>query len=251
MIRQADFEDAIAAGTPIADADLSHLDWSDLPDGRVVLRSCRIVGSLAEAQLEGARFEHCDFSQASFRAANLAQAKFVQCTFFDVDARKGCEFDSANLVSAVFEQCNLALCRFGRATLYDVTLDRCKAAGASFEDADFSRKSGRQIVAKADLSGTMLDMASFRGVRLDGCALRGCSLRQSDFSRADLVEADFAEASLVEASFNGADMSKADLRGANLSGLNLAQAKSFAGIKVHESQVSALVGPLGIRVFPG
>jgi fluoroquinolone resistance protein len=60
----------------------------------------------------------------------------------------------------------------------------------------------------------------------------------------------FRKAELWAAIIDEADMDGADLRDAVVSGLDLTRSRNHAGIKVSESQLSALVGPLGLRVFP-
>jgi len=251
VIGQEAFADAIRAGDTIADADLSEIDWEDLPSGRVSLRNCLLRGaSLAEAGLGEAQFDGVSFFDCRFAAADLVNARFSQCSFFDGEDRTGCDFADAQLRGASFLECNLSLARFAGANLHGATLDRCKASGADFEDASFARKSGRTVVTAGRLVKCVLDFVNFRNVPLDKVVFEGSSLRQADFSRCDLTAADFRDADLSAAIVSEAQLDDVDLRGASVSGLDLTRARSFGGIKVNESQLSALAGPFGMRVFP-
>ena len=83
---------------------------------------------------------------------------------------------------ATFDHCNLTMSRFPRADLHAASFIACKAPGSDFEDADFSRRVGRNSVALVTFSECILDMASFRGAMLDQCNLEGSSLTQADFT---------------------------------------------------------------------
>lgn len=250
-MHQEAFEAAIRASAIIADEDLSAIDWRDLPGGQVRLRNCQLHDvSFAGAELNESVFEDVTFLNCRFTGADLANAKFVRCVLFDSDARKGCDFADAQLRAAHFSECNLSLARFVGANLHAVTLERCKASGADFEEASFVRKSGRNVVSAGRFIDSALDFANFRSVVLEDCDFAGSSLRQVDFSRAGLSKTAFRNADLSAAIIDEADMDGADLRGAIVSGLNLTRVRNFAGIKVNQSQLGALVGPFGLRVFP-
>ncbi|MDB5530260.1 MAG: Fluoroquinolone resistance protein [Devosia sp.] len=251
MIRQAAFDDAVRAGEVIEGEDLFEIDWRDLPSGQLRLRNCQLRdGALAGAELNESVFEDVTFLNCKFIKADLVNVKFTRCVLFDSDARKGCDFADAQLRGAHFIECNLSLARFAGANLHGLTLERCKASGADFEDASFVRKSGRNSVAAGRFIDSALDFANFRGVVLEDCDFAGSSLRQVDFSRTSLSKTGFRKADLSAAIVDEADMDGADLRDAVVSGLDLTRARNHAGIKVSESQLSALVGPFGLRVFP-
>lgn len=252
MISQGQIEELILAGQPVENADLSAIDWTDLPNGVLHARHCRFVAaSLADAELAKARFETCTFERTRFSGANLTDATFSGCSFFDPEAREGCEFSRADLEGATFENCNLAMARFGLASLFDTTFKLCKAAGADFEDARFAKTAGGRVaVSRVRFIGTMLDMASFRQARLDDCLFAECSLRQSDLRQISASSADFRDSDLSEANLNGAILDNADLRGATLMGIDITGIASFEGIKVSAEQLTDIVQPLGIRVFP-
>lgn len=251
MTSQRAFEAAIKAGDVIAGEDLSNIDWSDLPSGRIRLRDCTLQGtSLTSAALGEAVFEDVTFLQCRFAGADLVNAVFTRCVLFDADARKGCDFADAQLRGAHFTDSNISLCRFAGANLHAVIMERCKASGADFEDASFIRKSGRNSVTAARFIECALDFSNFRHVALDDCEFEGSSLRQADFSQANLTATSFRRADLNAANMDEARMENADLREASVDGLNLTRSRGFAGIKVSQSQLSALVGPFGMRVFP-
>lgn len=252
MISQAQLEEAILARTPVEDADLSAIDWSDLPSGALIARHCRFSGaSFAEADLAGARFEGCNFERARFAGANFTDAQFSGCSFFDAEAREGCDFSRADLEGATFENCNLAMARFALAGLFDVTFKHCKAAGADFEDAHFSKTAGGRVaVSRVRFVSTILDMASFRQARLDDCVFTESSLRQADLRQVTAASADLRDCDLTEAILDGAILDNADLRGATVLGLDITKLASFEGTKVSAEQLADIVRPLGIKVFP-
>lgn len=249
---QGQLEELLLAGRQVDDADLSRIDWEDLPSGSPVFRRCTFDDcTFAEADLSGARFENCTFERARFPGTNLTDAVFTGCGFFDGESRSGCDFGRADLDGARFEGCNLSTSRFALANLFDASFKQCKAAGCDFEDAIFGKKTGgRLAVARVHFSGCMLDMASFRQAVLDDCALTECSLRQADLRQVSLRNADLNGSDLSEASFNGAILDSADLRGATLLGLDVTRLASFEGMRVSSDQLSEIVRPLGIRVAP-
>lgn len=249
---QGQLEGLLLSGKPVEHADLSDIDWPDLPDGALVARHCvfRDCGMI-DAELAGARFENCTFERVRFGGANLTDALFSGCTFFDGEAREGCDFGRADLDGATFENCNLAMARFGLAGLFGASFIRCKAAGADFEDARFSKQaSSRLAVSRVTFVSTLLDMASLRGGRLDDCTFAECSLRQADLRQVLMVGADLRGSDLSEANLNGAILDNADLRDCTLFGVDVTQMASFAGMKVSDDQLADLVRPLGIRPFP-
>lgn len=251
VIGQRELENLILAGQPVEHADLSGIDWTDLPDGVLDARHCifRDTG-LLDADLTGAKFTACTFERVRFAGANLVDAVFSGCAFFDADSREGCDFGRADLDGAIFENCNLSTARFGLAGLFGASFRSCKAGGADFEEARFSRQAGRVSVSRVAFVDTMLDMASFRAARLEDCLVSQCSLRQADLRQVSLARADLRGSDLSEANLGGAILDAADLRDATLFGMDLTALASFAGLKVSEDQLADLVRPLGIRVFP-
>ncbi|WP_404403717.1 pentapeptide repeat-containing protein [Pelagibacterium halotolerans] len=252
MIGQAQFEDLIAAGQPVEGSDLSEIDWSDLPAGAIILRDCTLSNArVIDADLSGTQFERCRFTKVGFPGANLTDAVFRDCAFFDAESGEGCDFGRANLEGAIFEGGNLAVSRFPHARLYDAAFRRCKAQGTDFENADFSKSiGGRTAISRVVFEMAILDMVSFRDAKLDDCVFAECSLRQSDFSGSTLASADMRDCDLSEGNFANAVLDNADLRGATVFGLDVTRLVSFEGLKLTPEQLSDVVKPLGIRVFP-
>ncbi|WP_196258519.1 pentapeptide repeat-containing protein [Pelagibacterium limicola] len=252
VIGQGQFEALLVAGKPVEHADLSAIDWSDLAEGGLVARLCVLADALmGDAELAGARFEDCTFSRCRFAGTNLTDAVFLRCAFFDSETRTGCSFSRADLNGASFENCNLATCSFEFAELFDVTIRNCKAAGADFGNARFGKPiGGKAGVSRATFIGSMLDLANFEKAGLADCILTECSLRQTDFTQAVLSSADLRGSDLSEANLDGVILDNADLREAILFGIDVTRLTSFEGIKVSSDQLSDIVRAIGIKVFP-
>lgn len=252
MISQGQLEELLSSGQPVEHADLSAIDWTDLDAGVLVARHCTFSEVMfGEAELAGARFEDCSFSRCRFAATNLTDAVFLRCGFFDGETREGCSFSRADLQGATFENCNLATSGFGLASLFDVTFRNCKAAGADFEGARFSRMLGRKPgPSRAVFTNCMLDMANFSQAQLADCILSECSLRQANMWQAALSSADMRGSDLSEAGMAGAILDHADLRDAVLFGLDVTRLAGFEGIKVSADQLPDIVRAIGIKVFP-
>ncbi|WDR05719.1 pentapeptide repeat-containing protein [Devosia rhodophyticola] len=252
VITQAAFDAAVRAGDFVEGHDLSAIDWRDLPSGDVRVRNCSLVaGDLLQGELNEADFEAVTFVDCRFGGAELTNARFSQCSFFDAERRLGCDFADAQMRGASFIDCNLSMSRFAGANLHAVHWQGCKGAGADFEDASFSRKSGRTVSVAGRFVDCALDYVNFTRVCLDDCVFDGSSLRQADFKRCSMVGASLQRADLIGAVFDQARLDNGDLRGAVLTGFDITGLEGFAGIKLNDSQLGAVVGPLGVRVFPG
>src|SRR5690606_2645729 len=140
----------------------------DLAEGQLVARHCVLTDAqLGDAELAGARFEDCTFSRCRFAGTNFTDAVFVRCSFFDSESRAGCSFSRADLNGASFENCNLATCSFEFADVFDVTIKACKAAGVDFGNARFGKTiGGKAGPSRANFVGSMLDMANFEKAQL-------------------------------------------------------------------------------------
>lgn len=252
MISQGRLEELISAGQPVEHADLSAIDWADLDGGVLIARHCTFDAVMfGDAELAGARFEDCSFSRCRFAATNLTDAVFLRCGFFDSETREGCSFSRADLQGATFENCNLATSSFALAGLFDVTFRNCKAAGVDFEGARFGRMLGRKPgPSRAAFVNCMLDMANFTQAQLADCTLTECSLRQANFWQAVLSSADLRGSDLSEAALAGAILDHADLRDSMLFGLDVTRLAGFEGIKVSADQLPDIVRAIGIKVFP-
>ncbi|WDR03388.1 pentapeptide repeat-containing protein [Devosia algicola] len=252
VVAQETFDAAVRAGDFVEGHDLSAIDWRDLPSGDVRVRNCTLVaGDLLQAELNEAVFEAVSFTDCRFGGADLNNARFAQCSFFDSERRLGCDFADAQMRGASFADCNLSMSRFAGANLHAVHMQGCKASGADFEDASFTRKSGRSVAVFGKFNDCSLDYANFARVCVDDCDFDGSSLRQADFKRCSMVGTSLQRADLTGAILDQARLDNADLRGAVLSGFDVTALEGFAGIKLNESQLGAIVGALGIRVFPG
>ena len=125
----------------------------------------------------------------------------------------------------------------------------CNLTGAKFTKVDFSRAlSRKQIETRASFQACKMDFADLSESNLPGCSLAGSRLREADLSGADLTDADLSDCDLFQAIVDGAKLAGADLGGAEVSGLNLTTLADFAGLKVSDDQMFALLDAMGVTV---
>jgi uncharacterized protein YjbI with pentapeptide repeats len=190
---------------------------------------------LARAQLAGAFFERCFFSETDFTAADLSGTRWLSC-------RAGsANFRSATLTEARFERCDLNNTCWQRGKLAHVVFEGCKLTGANF----------------SDVSALGLSFADclLNSAMLSGISFYKSELHSLDFSEANLTYCDFRKAvfigggSLSMARVNNARFDEADLREASLHGLRLVDAKLFKGAIISKSQAGMLLAGLGLTVL--
>ena len=209
--------------------DLSQISWIGLKCDSVKFKSC----DLCDANLEDATFENCSFFDPNHPIESKESVSIYP--------PGGCKFLRANLDSAVFMNCDLSFCIFEGANLFRITIENSKATSAQFHRASFN--------SSARFTNNVMHYADLRGAQLSKC-----DLSLNDLQWAKLDEANFTEAILVGSNLNGttvqyAKFEKADLRGAGTASFDI-RTMDLHGAKMYESQMRVLLENCGIVIFP-
>jgi len=199
--------------------------------------------------LQGASFERCKLLRCRFPHADLREAVFKDCQFFDPAAKLGPAFSFTRLEGARFERCDLTHAKFEGAELYEVRFEACNLTGAAFHRASFARTFGRKVERiAAEFLDCNLGLADLAEARLTGANLARSRLREADLSNADLEGADLTGADLFQAIVDGTRLAEADLRGAEVSGLDLRRLATYRDLKITADQQFRLLDAMGIDV---
>jgi fluoroquinolone resistance protein len=239
----------ISAGRPVSSLRISGDRWPELDCQGVSFADCVFERvHFSNPVLGDARFTNCRFVSCRFAHAELAGAHFEGCGFSGEDG-KGCSFAFSDLQRAVFGASDLRLAVFDRTELFAVEMRDCNLTGAKFAKVDFSRAlSRKQIEIRASFLACKMDLADLSESKLPGCSLAGSRLREADLSGADLTDADLRDCDLFQAILDGAKLGGADLTGAEVSGLNLTTLAGFAGLRIGDDQMFALLDAMGVAV---
>jgi fluoroquinolone resistance protein len=105
------------------------------------------------------------------------------------------------------------------------------------------------------LTKAKFDQCNFSFADMSGLSLPTCELLRCKFSDTALFDVDLTNAVMTGSTIHGADWNRAkltgaDLRGATISGLNLAVLSDYGGLRISESQQSAILSQLGVDVTP-
>ncbi len=237
---------------PIVDVEIDGLEFNpdqleELAAERVKFMNCRWI----ECDLSGARFADCQFSGCSFSRSKLGDAEFDHCGFFDSQRGEGTDFSYAEMRETQFLSCNLSSARFVGADLFDISIKDCKANGADFGEATFTRTYGRaQRVTRANLQATIFDDANMPGLDFGECNLTRSSFCHADLSSCIFLNTDMSGSDLSNAQLRRANFERADLRGARLEGFMLGQLSGYDGLKISEDQQATILAHLGVQVYP-
>ncbi|WP_321817436.1 MULTISPECIES: pentapeptide repeat-containing protein [unclassified Paraburkholderia] len=190
-------------------------DFSNFDFRAARFTRCNFENTLLEhAELARSRWLACKCASASFRFANLTEARFVQSDLNNTD------WKASKLASAVFTGVKLTGARFVDA----------RTLGLSFHDS---------LLIGADLRGL-----SFRKQ-----ALEGLNFSDADLSDCDFRDAVFEGGSLRNALLRNSRFDGADLRSVDLSGLRLADVmQHLKGTILSVEQAVTLIGDCGVRV---
>jgi len=120
-----DVEDAVSRGEPLAGANLTGLDLSEID-----LQGLKLVETdFSNAILEDGNLRHSDLWRANLTCARLARADLSQAMLMDTI------FDNADLEGAILDGAFLRFTSFRRSVLKDVSLKGSRLQAASFVNA--------------------------------------------------------------------------------------------------------------------
>lgn len=240
VLAHARLADVIAIGTDFRQANLGKamLDGAVLDDadfsGAVLMRC-----AFARTQARRARFVDANLLECTWDAADWGEANLAGQTFYKLDLR-GVRWPGAQLAGCNFISCEMAGVDMRAAVLEGATFVTCRLDGAQLADAHANGAVAVKgcSLARADLSGALLerfnfggsDLAEARLVRamLNGANLGGANLSAADLRLASAVGALFRRANCPNANFFGANLRDAIMQHANLRGADLRQANLFA-----------------------
>jgi Uncharacterized low-complexity proteins len=230
-------DNALLEDLILTDADLTQTVATGL-----TLNHCRLVNvDLTDVDWGKLHCQSTSWVNCRFTRANLGQAVFENCSFFDAEHAIGCNFSHSRLRDASFKKCDLSSCLFEGADLFRCQMQDSRAIGAKFFRAKFNNS--------AKITHCDLKYADLRGANF-----AKCTLSENNFSYTLLDEADFSLANLLGSDLGGATtrytkFSGADLRGANLSSLDI-RGLEMQGAKILESQMRRLLENCELIIFP-
>ena len=203
---------------------------------------------LSGAELNDCVFVDCRFGGTSFRAADLSRSEFEHCHFNNDDSTRPADFSQAQLRECLFSQCNLTVVDFIRTRAYELQFDKCQLQGADLSKSDFRMPFGHSSALNAfTMCGCNFSYGSLANTYLAGCTLQDCRMTEACFDYCDLTEADLRGSELHNITATGVTLKGADLRGATFNNIN-PRLIDLTGVKIHFSQLSLLLEPLGIVV---
>ena len=232
---------------------VSEQDLAALLSGRLQAVADRSFARLefVDGDLEGARFDECDFAGAVFRNANLVETQFTGCSFFNAEPEATCDFTYANLREATFERCDLTAARMSRSRAYGLRLVGCNAGGLDLSRADFglgvAGRGDESPFASATFEDCNMPWADFTGTNLNGCTLAKCRLVEAVFTEANLSGADLRESNLSNIAVRNLRLAGADLRGATFGNLD-PRSVALERVRIFPEQALMLLQPLDVDV---
>jgi len=157
---------------------------------------CFDQANLSLARLGG------NFSEASFRRANLTEANIDHADF------TLCDFQNAALAHSVFEKTTVHGTYFRNTDLSFCTFQGCRIRNASFKSADLHNT----LFVDTSMNNIDFTKANLTKAELGECRW----LNDCDFSLADLTDADFCKGDLEDDLFLDCDFSDAKTDGMKL-----------------------------------
>lgn len=232
------------------DKDLSGFDFEQI-DGEdelefegCAIRDTRIKGEA----LIASTWRNCRFINCEFVGANLREAQFEGCVFFESATARPTVFQYCDLKRTKFGNCNMSLVKIVGCEAYDVVLENCQMRGVHIETTKIVQMAGKRRFSAGRFTACQLVDAIFDQLDLTSCQFDDCDLSFSSFQEARLVNVVMRDCNLESVETVGADFSGADLRGSELAGFSLAELKGYAGLMVSASQQHHLLGSLGVDV---
>ncbi len=132
--------------------------------------------------------------------------EFVRCTFADCDLKQ-VDLAGKVFVECTFRSCDLSLAETTKTSWRGVRFEHCKLLGLRFDRC-------HTFLLELAFESSILDLASFHGLRLKNTVFSNCRLRETDLSGADLSGASFTGCDLGGAVFDSTGLEGADLRNA-------------------------------------
>lgn len=242
----------IEARAGATDLDLSHFDFERLSSGDdLVFSNCRFdAARLSGEALAASTWINCTFSGAAFASADLRDARFQACRFYNATEVQGSSFQFCTLTRAAFVGCDVSLSAFNGCEAHEITFTECQMRGAQFDRTVFAYSPGRKRAIHATFDRCGLRDALFDGADLTACRFTDCDMTGIALRDARLINAALRNCTVMAPQMVGADLSGADLRGSTLNGVNLAELRACAGMKVSAGQQHFLLNSLGITVDP-
>ena len=174
-----------------------------------------------------------DFTNSTFRFANLTGAILINTFFFNAILTNAtltnanlyravlqlanltdANLTNANLTNADLQIANLTNANLTRADLRDANLTRANLRNANLTRADLR---GAIFNNETDLRGANFDGANLSGVTFNGANLSGAiNFRTANISGANLSGVNLSNTYLVRVYFSGLNLSRANLTRANL-----------------------------------
>ena len=169
-----------------------------------------------KANLELVRFENANLKNAKLESVNLHWAELIATNLFGAKLEKA-DFRAAKLKETNLSQSNLNAANFSRASLCTTT--RATLQQANLTRADFSRVDLSEIILEgADLSFTEFGEANLSKAKMGRTKLEEAGLGKANLEKADLQESNLSRAWLVSTTFRGANFKKANLTEAYIRG---------------------------------
>ncbi|MEP5074114.1 MAG: pentapeptide repeat-containing protein [Lentilitoribacter sp.] len=220
-------------------------------DDELTFENCRLSNTRVTGDaLHSSIWVNCKFQCCEFSGADLREARFDRCRFFDQNENKGVSFRFCNMASARFFGCNLALSILIGCNAYDITFKNCQMVGAKIETTDFEHVIGRVRRNKALFESCNMTDVVMEKLDLSSCEFVDCILKSAMLRRSRLVNTTLKSCDLIFTEIEDADFSGADLRGSKLDGFSLLEISGYSGMSITASEQHHLLHSLGIEVSP-
>lgn len=242
MITANKFHAQLRDGAVFDHIEIHDADLSQTKAFALEFQHCKFVNvDMCNVDWEKLKSYSSEFINCQFIDANLEDATFDTCLFFDPVSSVSCNFLRANLRSSTFKNCDLSGCVFESSDVFRISIEDSNAVGTKFFRANFN--------GSAKLIKNKLKYANLRGANLSKCDVSNnemiwAILDEADFTEAVLIGSDLGGASIRYAKFAGAD-----LRGVVLSSFDI-RTLNISGAKILESQMRNLLENCELIIFP-
>ncbi|WOT04738.1 Qnr family pentapeptide repeat protein [Shewanella youngdeokensis] len=215
-----------------------------------VLKKVFIDEDFTQQDLQGAKFEHCEFQRCRFNHCDLTDAIFLHCKFIVIGEDEGCDFSFATLNSASFKHCNLSMSLFNGARCFGIEMRECNLQGCDFGRTSFANYiTAKSYFCSAYITACNLVYADLHGVLLEECELfdnrwRGANLSGASLNGSDLSGGEFSAEQWGTFTLTGSNLTRCELDGLD------PRRVSLQGVFINQWQQEQLLAPLGLIVTP-